>query len=159
MGIDNRISLELTAAEKAAIVDATTALEEALDGKTQGLTPEERHDLPKLGDKSLGFDEKCQTYMAAHPTYIPGFVDQTELAKDRKLITDYAPCLAKLAPLVQAMEDTVTQAYSDIYIANLAFYQNVRQAAKRGVPGADAIYQDLQERFPGRPKKVVPPTP
>jgi hypothetical protein len=32
-----------------------------------------------------------------------------------------------------------------------AFHANVRMAAKRGVPCTDTIYNDLKERFPGRP--------
>jgi hypothetical protein len=34
-------------------------------------------------------------------------------------------------------------------MAELAFYQNVRQAAKRGISGAQPIFDDLKERFPG----------
>lgn len=44
-------------------------------------------------------------------------------------------------------------ANSDNMVADLAFYQNVKQAAKRGVAGATTIYDDLKERFPGRPRK------
>lgn len=43
--------------------------------------------------------------------------------------------------------------------ADLAFYQNVKQAARRGVNGAEAIYADLQQRFPGRPRVEPPPAP
>ena len=39
---------------------------------------------------------------------------------------------------------------SELWMADLAYYQNVRQAAKRGIAGAQAIYDDLKKRFPGR---------
>jgi|APTNR8051073442_1049403.scaffolds.fasta_scaffold02011_14 hypothetical protein len=65
--------------------------------------------------------------MASRADLVPSFLDTAEMAKDRKLVAD------------------------------LAFYQNVRQAAKRGVSGADTIYNDLKERFPGRPKKEPEP--
>ena len=48
--------------------------------------------------------------------------------------------------------------YTDLYLADLSFYANVKQAARRGVVGADTIYNDLKARFPGRPP-AVPPTP
>ena len=48
------------------------------------------------------------------------------------------------------MEDSMTQAGSEAYVAALAFYQSVKGAAKAKVPGADAIYNDLNSRFPGR---------
>ena len=83
MASDNRISLEITAAQKTAIVDAVMALKAALNGITINLTKEERQSLPKIGDKTLAFDEKCQAYMAARPELVPGFIDMAELAKDR----------------------------------------------------------------------------
>jgi hypothetical protein len=75
------------------------------------------------------------------------------MAKDRKLVADLLPCLREVAPICEGLEDTIMLANSDNYVGDLAFYQNVRQAAKRGVSGADTIYNDLKERFPGRPKK------
>ena len=150
MASDNRISLDITAAQKTAIVDAVMALKAALNGITINLTKEERQ-----------FDEKCQAYMAARPELVPGFIDMAELAKDRKAIADLLPCLREIAPICEGIEDTITLAYSDIYVADLAFHANVKQAAKRGVPGTDTIYDDLKARFPGRPKAEppAPPTP
>ena len=56
--------------------------------------------------------------------------------------------------------DTVTLIASEIYMADLAFYQNVRQASKRGVSGADTIYTDLRVRFPGGGRApAAPPAP
>lgn len=157
MASDNRISLEITAAQKAAIVSAVGALKTALQGIVTNLTADERRSLPKIGDKTVAFDEKCAAYMASRPELVPGFLDTAEMALDRKLVADLLPCLRELAPLCEGLEDTITLANSDNYVGDLAFYQNVRQAAKRGVSGADTIYNDLKTRFPGRPKKE--PTP
>lgn len=159
MASDNRISLDITAAQKTAIVDAVAALKAALQGITINLTKEERQSLPKVGDKTLAFDEKCKAYMASRPELVPGFIDMAELAKDRKLVADLLPCLQEVAPIAEALEDTISLAYTDIYIADLAFHANVKQAAKRGVPGTDTIYDDLRERFPGRPKAAPTPPP
>jgi hypothetical protein len=158
MASDNRISLEITPAQKTAIVNAVTALKTALDGITINLTKDERQTLPKIGDKTIAFDEKCAAYMAARPELVPSFLNVAELTKDRALIADLLPCLREIAPICEGLEDTVTLAYSDVYVADLAFHQNVKQAAKRGVPGTDTIYDDLKTRFPGRPK-AEPPTP
>lgn len=152
MASDNRISIEITPAQKTIIVDAVAALKTALDGIIINLTKEERQSLPKIADKTLAFDEKCKAYMASRPELVPGFIDMPELAKDRKLIDDLLPCLRELAPICEGLEDTVSLAYTDVYVADLAFNASVKQAAKRGVPGTDTIYDDLKERFPGRPK-------
>ena len=55
----------------------------------------------------------------------------------------------------------------EIWLADLSFYQTVRQAARRDVPGADTIYDDLKARFPGTAgdaedeegEEPTPPTP
>lgn len=161
MASDNRISLEITAAQKTAIVDAVMALKAALNGITINLTADEKQSLPRIGDNTLAFDEKCAAYMASRPDLVPSFLDTAEMAKDRKLVADLLPCLREIAPICEGLEDTIMLANSDNYVGDLAFYQNVRQAAKRGVSGADTIYDDLKTRFPGRPKKdpATPPTP
>jgi hypothetical protein len=161
MASDNRISLEITPDQKTAIVNAVTALKTALNGLLINLTAEEKQSLPRIGDNSLAFDEKCTAYMASRADLVPSFLDMAEMALDRKLVADLLPCLRELAPLCEGMEDTIMLANSDNMVGDLAFYQNVRQAARRGVPGADTIYNDLKTRFPGRPKKdtPTPPTP
>lgn len=157
MASDNRISLEITAAQKTAIVDAVMALKTALNGITINLTADEKQSLPRISDNTLAFDEKCAAYMASRADLVPSFLDTAEMAKDRKLVADLLPCLREIAPICEGLEDTIMLANSDNYVGDLAFYQNVRQAAKRGVSGADTIYNDLKTRFPGRPKKE--PTP
>jgi len=159
MASDNRISLEITAAQKAAIVSAVGALKTALQGIIINLNVDERRSLPKIGDKSTAFDEKCAAYMASRPELVPSFLDTAEMAKDRKLVADLLPCLRELAPLCEGLEDTITLANSDNMVGDLAFYQNVQSAAKRGVPGTDTILDDLKTRFPGRPKATAPATP
>ena len=78
---------------------------------------------------------------------------------NRKLVADLLPCFRELAPLCEGLEDTIMLANSDNMMGDLAFYQNVRQAAKRGVVGADTIYNDLKTRFPGRPRNEPPAPP
>ena len=58
----------------------------------------------------------------------------------------------ELSPLCEGLDDTIMLANSDNLMGDLAFYQNVKQAASRGVVGANTIYDDLKTRFPGRPK-------
>lgn len=159
MASDNRISLEITPAQKTAIDNAVQALKTALQGIITNLNKDERQSLPKIADKTLAFDEKCKAYMSSRPELVPGFIDMDEVGKDRKLVADLLPSLQELAPICEGLEDTISLAYTDIYIADLAFHANVRQAAKRGVPGSDTIYDDLKERFPGRPRALPMPTP
>ena len=55
-----------------------------------------------------------------------------------------------LRQLVDGVDDTVMIAGGEAYKQALVFYQAVKQAAKQDIPGAKAIYNELQTRFPGR---------
>lgn len=160
MSTDNRISITVTEEAAAAVRVALNDLKAAFAGITVNLSESDRMSLPKIGDKTLAFDAKCAGYMADRRDLVPGFIEAGELAKDRELIAVLAPLLRELTPLVSDLESTVMLAYSDVYVADLAFYQNVKQASKRGVNGAEAIYDDLRERFPGtRRPSPTPPNP
>jgi hypothetical protein len=150
MPSDNRISASIAAADKTAVLDAIQTIRTKLPFLVN-LTPDERKQLPKVGDKTLAFDQKCAGYMSAHPELVPGFVSTEELAKDRTLAMDLADIARELDQAAEGVNDTIMLALSEAYMADLSFYQNVRQAAQRGVVGIDTIYSDLNQRFPGRP--------
>ena len=156
---DNRISAVLAPADKAAILQKITDIR-ALLPFLLNLTVQERKELFKLGDKGLGFDDKCRTYMANNSTLVPAFVTVAEVDKDRTLRTALLDLQRELASLLEAVDDTALVLGSEILMADLSFYANVRQAAKRGIPGAQTILDDLRERFPGSVlTPATPPTP
>ena len=151
---DNRISATLADADKQAILDAVVLIKTKLPFLLD-LTPDDRVSLPKMGDGSLAFDEKCAVYMDSLPTLVPGFVNVAEVKKDRALHNQLAGVAAQLIALGQSMDSTMMVIASEQWMADLSFYQSVRQAAKRGVPGAQAAYDDLSQRFPGNAAKTA----
>lgn len=158
---DNRLSAEVTAANKTVILTKLTEIDTILDFLIN-LTKDERIKLPKLGATSLAFDEQCASYMATAPNLIPPFVDPAEVTKDRNLRLVLADLLRETRKLCEKLDDSLLLVGSEIWMADLSFYQTVRQAAKRDVPGADTIYDDLKERFPGvsgDPEEEEPPPP
>lgn len=157
---DNRISAEVTAANKTAIMTKITEIG-ALLPFLINLTKDERIQLPKLGASSLAFDEQCASYMATAPNLIPPFVTAAEVTKDRALRMVLSDVFRELKKLCEKVDDSLMLVGSEIWMADLSFYQTVRQAARRDVPGADTIYDDLKERFPGLSgdPEVDPPTP
>jgi hypothetical protein len=52
--------------------------------------------------------------------------------------------------ILTEVDDMATIAGSEALSSILSYYNNVKDAAKKGVPGAKAIYDDLAKRFPGR---------
>lgn len=145
---DNRISAEVTPANKVVALTKLTEFK-AINPFLINLTKDERITLPKLGAASLQFDEQCASYMASAPNLIPPFVDPAEVTKDRNLRLVLADFLRETRKLCEMLDDTLLLVGSEIWMADLSFYQTVRQAARRDVPGADAIYDDLKARFPG----------
>jgi hypothetical protein len=160
MPIDNRISATLAPADKTAILQKLADIRGLLPFLLN-LTIQERKELFKLGDKGLGFDEKCTTYMTSNPELIPSYVTVAEIDKDRALRLALLDIQREIASLLEAVDDTALVLGSEILMADLSFYANVRQAAKRGVLGIDVIYNDLKERFPGTrgTTPTPPPTP
>jgi len=150
MPSDNRISASIAAADKTAVLEAIRTIRTKLPFLVN-LTPDERKGLPKLADKTLAFDQKCAGYMKAQPELVPSFVSTEELAMDRALAADLSDIARELDQVAEGVNDTIMLASSEAYMSDLSFYQNVRQAAQRGVVGIDAIYSDLSQRFPGRP--------
>jgi len=156
MSDSNRISATLTDDDVTAILGAIDTIRTKLPFLIS-VSNEERGEIPKLGDKSMGFEEKCSSYMTSNPEFLPGFVPIAEVTKDRALLGKFMQFWPKLTTLCEDVADTKLVIGSEIYMADLAYYQNVRQGAKRGLPGADTIYNDLRVRFPGNSPQ--PPAP
>lgn len=149
MSDKNRISATVSSEDIAAVTAAASTIEAKLPFLVS-LDAGEARELPRLGPKTLGFDEQCETYMAKHPEFVPAFVDLEEVKKDRALRTQLSTVARTLSLLAQRTEDTLAVVSHEIYNADLAFYQNVKQAAKRGVVDAQTVYNVLSDRFPGR---------
>lgn len=115
------------------------------------LTPEERNSSLRIGDKSHTLVAKTLEYIDAHPEYLPSYVNVAELKKDFKLWSELNTMLRTSALLTDAISDTAIQAGNEAMEAAIAYYNTVREAAKRNAPGAQTIYDDLKARFQGRP--------
>jgi hypothetical protein len=119
------------------------------------LSTQERREAPKMGEKSIGFDDKCRVYMTNNPEFIPGYVDAAEVAAERDLRAQVMHVFSLLNALTEKVDDTLMAINSEIWVKDLAYYQSVREAARRSLPGAETIYADLRNRFPGAGKAAA----
>lgn len=156
--MDNHISATLSSADKTAILTKLGEIR-ALLPFLLNLTVEEKSSLPKMSTFRDGMDEAFAMEMAAHPDLVPTFVDMTEVNKDRALRTALRDIFQQIGALCEGIDDTQTAAGVDTYLAYLSFYNNVKQAAKRNVPGANTIYDNLKRFFPRGSTPTPPPTP
>ncbi len=118
------------------------------------LTADERRALRTLGDKTLAFVQKSLEYAENYPALLPNYLDLREAKKDFLLSRDLYTVLQKLNTLQRAVEDTMMVAGSEAYDASLIYYNSIKAASRGNVPGAEAIYNDLQQRFAVKPKRA-----
>jgi hypothetical protein len=116
------------------------------------LSPDERHMLPKMGNKTEPFVEKALGYSQTNPNLVPPYIDAAELKKDFELVKQLTPVLTKMAQLHEKLDDTMLALGSEAFTAALAIYNTTKAASKSNIPGIKSIYDDLKARFPGRPK-------
>lgn len=108
-----------------------------------------------MGDKSVGFMTKLLDYAANSPTFVPTFISFTELKQDVGVATALAPLEQFAAQLALDLNSTVMLAGAEGMAQASPVYKNIKFLAKQKQPGAQAAYDDLSQRFPGRPAKVA----
>lgn len=155
MSQENLISLTIPAETMTAITTSLNELETQLKTYLQfNLTADERQSLRSMGDKSLAFVQKSLDYAENTPSLCPNYLDLAEAKKDFSLAHDLNQILHRLNTLQRAVEDTMMVAGSEAYDAGLIFYNSVKGASRVNVPGSEAIYNDLQQRFVSKAKKA-----
>ena len=152
----NRVSASIPPADITAITAAIATIQSKLPFLV-GLSDPDRIAMPKMAEKSEGFHDKAKTYMASNPEFLPGFINKPEFDKDQALRDQMLQFWTQFSSLFRSTEDTLMVVNSELWMADLAYYQNVREAAGRNVPAAQAIYNDLKERFPGHAGKKKTP--
>lgn len=148
------ISVQFTDAEKNELVHCITRLEELLDGKVVNLTPEQRQQYGRIGEKSEYWIQRVEQWMGHKPEVIPYYLDVDEFKKDVELRNLLKPLLDKISLVTESMDDTTLLLSTDIYNMALAYYRNIKIVSRANVPGTTEIYQDLSSKFPGRPSMV-----
>ncbi|MDR2292847.1 MAG: hypothetical protein LBE11_05160 [Prevotellaceae bacterium] len=117
------------------------------------LSPDERHSLPKMGDKTLSFVEKAFDYARHYPALCPSYLNIEEFDIDMADATGLRTIHISAQQLSDSIDDTSMAAGSEAYQAALVFYNAVKIAAAQDIPGAKEIYNDLKSRFPSTKRK------
>jgi hypothetical protein len=112
------------------------------------LTPDERHDMAKMGNKTLSFVEKAQDYAHKYPTLCPSYLNLTGFDTDMADATGLRTVHISAKQLSDGIDDTMMVAGSEAYLAALTFYNAIKAAAAQDIPGAKEVYADLKARFP-----------
>jgi hypothetical protein len=154
MPADNRISITISQELKSAIDTEINNIKTKLQPFLIALTPDERRALPKMSDKSIAFVNKALNYAGSNPEFVPPFLDLAEMKKDIDAVEVLNGIAKSLAQITTGLDDTITLAGSESYVASLSYYNSVKQAVKRDIPNAKSISDDLSERFTSKTKKT-----
>jgi hypothetical protein len=151
----------LQAIPSTVLTQAQTKLDEAralLAPYMLALTPAERRELPKMGEKTIAFVEKAYDFARQNPNLVPPYLEVDAFGIDFSDAHGLWTLLNTVQQFEQSIDDTEMIAGSEAYQAALVFYKSVKMAAAQDVPGAKAVYEELKTRFPrtGRRRSVHP---
>ena len=118
------------------------------------LTPEERHNLLKMGNKTLSFVVKALDYARHYPQLCPSFLNIVDFEADVADATGLRTLHIAAKQLADNIDDTIMVAGSEAYQSALVFYNAIKIAAAQDIPGAKEIYHELKARFPGGRRRV-----
>lgn len=136
MSNDNKISIVITPEQKAAFLAAIAEARE--NAPENNLTATERQRIPTIGVERAALVQAFNTLIASHPDLVPNLVDLPEYHKDNAAWNELLVFYAQAEALCETIRDTLHLIGSDMLMAYGSIYQNVKQAAKRSVPGADS---------------------
>lgn len=145
--INNKISLDITSAQKTAVEDAKDALAAATKSFQIQVSKEETKSLAKLGDGRIPFVEKVSQYAVTDPQFLPPFADVPEFNTDFKAFKDVNEMVRPLQQIIDNLENAKMVSGSEAYHFARNYYLSVQHQAKLGVPGAQTIYEDLKRLF------------
>ncbi len=152
---DNRISANLTPADREAVMKAIATIRQKLPFLVD-LTTEDRRTIVKMGDKSRAFVSKALEVATQNPDFLPRSFDLEEMRRDLALYEALYPVLLSLTQLQELVDDTCMAAGSEAYTSALAIYNYAK--ASGDVTGLDAVIDEMGRRFTRRPKKKQPET-
>jgi hypothetical protein len=155
---NNRLNITATPAQitavKAALQTITTNLPFLI-----GLTTEERIALPAINVSNKAFTEDAINAAVNNAALIPSYVSVPHMQNDMALFIQLDEIILLVKQLLEKLEDTHLLAGSESYVGGLATYKLIGSAADAGVPGADAIYNQLKQRFAGQGGTGTTPNP
>jgi hypothetical protein len=140
----NLVDIDLTADALTAIDNALAALEAGL-ATLVALTPDQRQQLVKMGDKSEAFCRQAGHVFAQNPGILPGSFDLPAYQRDIATLDALRPRLLRLGKLHQRGQDTEMAIGSDLMTNALQGYAFLKVAGKG--QGLDEMRKMLSARF------------
>jgi hypothetical protein len=147
----NLIDMKMESDNLAIIDDALLTLESQFSGLL-ALTPDQRRQLTKMGDKSEAFCRQTVDVIGQNPGILSRNFDDEGLRRDLATLDALRPRLIRLARLMERANDTEMALGSDLMTNSLEAYAFLKIAGKG--EGLDALRKMLSARFNRSPGKT-----
>lgn len=112
-----------------------------------GLKPEEKQALPKINEANKIFVEDAIQAVENNPEVLPTYLKPADIKIDLELYQQLDELRGIIEQLYQKIIDTQTLAGSEAYVSSLTAYRLFDSAANAGLPGIQAVYDNLKNRF------------
>lgn len=157
---ENRINTVITDADVTAIGTGFTGINTKLDPYTVALTDDERSSLFSMAEENRVFAEAAleqgNLLFDSLPPAMQAIV--TNMAKDLGLFKQLEKMEnTQIKPLALSVADTKRLSAHEGYVGALALYKIIEAFAQMGIPGFQAAFDALKERFAGQGGR--PPAP
>ncbi|RTQ50653.1 hypothetical protein EJV47_08445 [Hymenobacter gummosus] len=147
MASADNLQFQLSAAELQRLHDALDIVDEVLGSKLITLSGKDIQRLPKASDGTLPFIEKSLDLAEQQPKFAPAYIDIPGLRLDLDAYRLLSRLSQRLRPLADNLNATTIKAGSEAYVAALAYYNSAQQALRQNVSGAQAVVDELKNRF------------
>jgi hypothetical protein len=151
--MQNLVSLNRTHDDLSTLDSALRSIETIL-ARGVALTPQQRRDLYKMGDKSEAFCRQALMLLTNNPQVVPPSLSVTEALADLQALDALRPRLDKLRQLTERAEDTELALGSDVMGVALEGYALLKVAGKG--EALKSARRELSARFAKQGKRAEP---
>lgn len=143
----NRTSFDISDTQKKEVTNKGSEINTLIEPYATDISKDDLKSLSQIADGRLPFVEKCADYAVSAPDHVPAIVDVAEFQKDLKAYKDLREMARPYRQILNVLETSMAVAGSEAWAAARAYYKMVQLNAKMGVPGAQAVYDDLRVLF------------
>ena len=140
--------IDLPDASKDFIMDLIQQITDKLPQGLVTLTPTERMQLPKMGDKTDAFCEKAHDYAVLIPQVISGAIIIDNMPLNKAAIINMLEIKRAMNEICTRLDDSILKSGSEIYITALSVYKAIQDGTKRNIEGCKDADAELKKRFP-----------
>ena len=147
----NLVNLNLTTADITALNGALNTIRTTLGNRAVSLSPQERQELTKMGDKSRTFCEQAIAGIASNSGSMPADMDVAELTQDLADFTKLDAFYTDYLALGEKIDDTLRAVSSDVMTGSIIGVTFLKALNKLN-PGLDNLLASLRSVRRSKPK-------